>query len=339
MGVSLLTRSPSAPDSRFPAVDDAGDRSGRLSVVAETTVEVPTRVLVLGMARHDGTVAMGSLLPVAEACGQTAEQVRSCLRRLVAEGLLRPGRAAAQARRLRRHRRPAWPRSAATSSAPARLRPGRRRPGLGPAAGGSSPSPSPRRGAAARDAFRDRLLALGGAADPQRPLRVAAPVGQGRRAAEAERLGVGRRASPSRRTDDLEVGGVRDPRELARRLWPVDELADALRALRRRPTATCPSRSLEHARPPRAPPRRRVPARRARPWPSPSRTCFDDDPLLPPELLPRPWPGRAARDAARAQPPPRARAPRGARPARACSAASTTSSSRSPERSRPRGDR
>jgi phenylacetic acid degradation operon negative regulatory protein len=24
--------------------------------------------------------------------------------------------------------------------------------------------------------------------------------------------------------------------------------------------------------------------------------CFDDDPLLPPELLPHPWPGGAARD-------------------------------------------
>jgi phenylacetic acid degradation operon negative regulatory protein len=24
--------------------------------------------------------------------------------------------------------------------------------------------------------------------------------------------------------------------------------------------------------------------------------CFDADPLLPPELLPRPWPGREARD-------------------------------------------
>jgi phenylacetic acid degradation operon negative regulatory protein len=24
--------------------------------------------------------------------------------------------------------------------------------------------------------------------------------------------------------------------------------------------------------------------------------CFDDDPLLPPELLPRPWPGRQARE-------------------------------------------
>ena len=25
-------------------------------------------------------------------------------------------------------------------------------------------------------------------------------------------------------------------------------------------------------------------------------SIFNDDPLLPPELLPRPWPGRAARD-------------------------------------------
>ena len=24
--------------------------------------------------------------------------------------------------------------------------------------------------------------------------------------------------------------------------------------------------------------------------------CFNDDPLLPPELVPRPWPGRSARD-------------------------------------------
>ena len=39
------------------------------------------------MTGHDGTVAMQALLPVAEACGQSSEQLRSCLRRLVAEGL------------------------------------------------------------------------------------------------------------------------------------------------------------------------------------------------------------------------------------------------------------
>ncbi|HUF31625.1 MAG TPA: hypothetical protein VMN58_00275, partial [Acidimicrobiales bacterium] len=53
----------------------------------ETTVEIPTRVLVLGMADEAGTLRAEEILPVAEACGQTAEQVRSCLRRLVTEGL------------------------------------------------------------------------------------------------------------------------------------------------------------------------------------------------------------------------------------------------------------
>src|SRR4029434_60194 len=39
------------------------------------------------MAHKDGTILADEVLPVAEACGQTAEQVRSCLRRLVREGL------------------------------------------------------------------------------------------------------------------------------------------------------------------------------------------------------------------------------------------------------------
>ena len=53
-----------------------------------TAVEVPTRVLVFGMARPDGTIDGAELHAVAAACGQTTEQVRSCLRRLLTEGLL-----------------------------------------------------------------------------------------------------------------------------------------------------------------------------------------------------------------------------------------------------------
>src|SRR3954469_19470401 len=46
----------------------------------------------MGMAHEDGTILAGELYPVAEACGQTPEQVRSCLRRLVTGGrLVRPG--------------------------------------------------------------------------------------------------------------------------------------------------------------------------------------------------------------------------------------------------------
>src|SRR5258706_461502 len=41
------------------------------------------------MAHENGTVVADEVLPVAEACGQSVEQVRSCLRRLVQEGLFR----------------------------------------------------------------------------------------------------------------------------------------------------------------------------------------------------------------------------------------------------------
>ncbi|MDQ1375061.1 MAG: phenylacetic acid degradation operon negative regulatory protein, partial [Actinomycetota bacterium] len=41
----------------------------------------------MGMAHEDGTILASELYPVAEACGQTPDQIRSCLRRLVTEGL------------------------------------------------------------------------------------------------------------------------------------------------------------------------------------------------------------------------------------------------------------
>ena len=58
-----------------------------ITIVADPTVEIPTRTLVFGMVGENGTVAASDLYAVAEACGQTADQVRSCLRRLVSEGL------------------------------------------------------------------------------------------------------------------------------------------------------------------------------------------------------------------------------------------------------------
>ena len=62
-------------------------QTGYDAVVADTTVAIPTRVLVLGMAHEDGTIVANELYPVAEACGQSADQIRSCLRRLVSEGM------------------------------------------------------------------------------------------------------------------------------------------------------------------------------------------------------------------------------------------------------------
>ena len=258
--------------------------------MVETTVDIPTRVLVLGMAHENGTILSEEVFPVAEACRQTPEQVRSCLRRLVREGLFtREGRGrTAQYRaterglhalgaNIERHRLAyvqdhagrGWDRKWHMVS---------------------FAIPEARR--SGRDAFRDRLLALGGAPIAN-GLYVSPHRWEKDVAGEAERLEVGGAVTQAS-TDDLTVGGVSDPRELARRLWPIDELAtryerfveaykgvpDALDAMRKRHERLADAVFLPGAL---------------------SVTVefseiFADDPLLPPELLPRPWPGRAARE-------------------------------------------
>jgi len=258
--------------------------------VSDTTVDIPTRVLVLGMAHEDGTILAEEVLPVAEACRQTPEQVRSCFRRLVREGsFTREGRGRTAAYRateqglkalgasIERHRLAfvqdhagrGWDRKWHLVS-----------------------FAIPEAQRSARDAFRDRLLALGGAAVAN-GLYVSPHHWEKEVHAEAERLGVAASVSHLS-TDDLCVGGVSGPRELARMLWPVDDLAaryerfvdtykrvpDALDAMRERHERMADAVFLPGAL---------------------SVTVefseiFADDPLLPPELLPRPWPGRAARD-------------------------------------------
>ena len=147
---------------------------------------IPTRVLVLGMAHQDGTIVADELYPVAEACGQTAEQVRSCLRRLVAEGLFaRDGRAA---RPLPRHRR-----RARRSRRPPRAPSARLRPGLTPATAGTAVAPRrlrhPRARAPPATRSTTTCCELGGAAVHNglyvSPHRWEKDVGD-----EADRLGV-----------------------------------------------------------------------------------------------------------------------------------------------------
>ncbi len=96
-------------------------------------------------------------------------------------------------------------------------------------------------------------------------------------------------------TDDLEVGGVSDPRRIAARLWPLDAARPPLPGVRRRVPRTCPSCSSSAAGTRAASPRpSSCPA--ASSFGIQFQECFVDDPLLPPELLPRPWPGREARE-------------------------------------------
>jgi phenylacetic acid degradation operon negative regulatory protein len=252
---------------------------------------VPTRVLVLGMAHEDGTVLAAELFPVAEACGQSGEQVRSCLRRVVAEGLfVRAGGSGSTAR------------YQATAAGMAALGATMERTLLAysqDAAGRgwdrqwrlvAFALPESRR--RDRQLFRDRLRALGGAAI-QGGLYVSPHPWHKEVADQAEALGIESSVAMAT-TDDLDVGGERDPRQLARRLWPLDELAEGYEAFVQRyrdlPSVLAAMR------------RRRDKLADASFLPGALsmavgfQACFEGDPLLPPELLPRPWPGRTARD-------------------------------------------
>ena len=260
--------------------------------MTNSTVTIPTRILVTGMAHEDGTILASELYPVAEACGQTPDQIRSCLRRLVTEGLYtRQGSGRAAVFR-------------ATEAGLANLGAyvERTRLAYGQDAAGRGwdrhwhlvafAVPETRR--AARDALRDRLLALGGA-PVQGGLYVSPHQWQKDVRTTAERLGI-LDALTIASTDDLEIAGERDPRELARRLWPIDELAASYDRFVHQFKAVLELLEDMRRRRQRLADERFLPGAFA--MAISYMDCFDNDPLLPPELLPRPWPGRTARDLA-----------------------------------------
>lgn len=270
-----------------------------MAVVADTTdgestahedETLPTRLMVLGLAHRDGTVHGPELYRVAGECGIGIETVRSCLRRLTSEGLFRregegrdavfratpAGRSAldvTQQRHLLAYAQDAagrgWDRRwrLVSFAIPETMR-------------------------TARDAYRDHLLALGGAV-VQPGVYVSPHRWEDDIRAEAHRLGIGEHVTLAS-TDDLSVGGVTDPRQLVERLWPLDELAGRYRSfittyqgvpaqleeMRRRG-----ERISEHDFLPGV---LHLAIR--------FNSCFEVDPLLPPELLPRPWPGKEARE-------------------------------------------
>src|SRR3954453_16021093 len=272
-----------------------------------SAVDIPTRVLVFGMAHHDGTILGSELYPVAEACGQTPDQLRSCLRRIVGEGLFtREGNGPNAVLR-------------ATASGMAALGATMERTRLayGQDAAGRGWDREVRRGAfavparrgwdrqwrlvafavpeakrAARDAFRDRLLELGGAAITN-GLYVSAHNWLKDVHSEADRIGVDALVTTAT-TDDLSMGGVSDPRELARRLWPLDDLAARYAEFVHLYESVPGNLEGMRRRKERLPAAEFLPA--ALTMAVHFQQVFNQDPLLPPELLPRPWPGRAARD-------------------------------------------
>jgi phenylacetic acid degradation operon negative regulatory protein len=247
-------------------------------------------VLVLGMAHHDGTILASELYEVAEACGQTIDQVRSCLRRLVAEGLFtRDG----EGRDATFHATEEGMRALGSTLEKTKLAYHQDAAGKGwDRRWHLVAFAIPESKRAARDAFRDRLIELGGA-PIQNGLYVSPHRWERDAVIEADRQGVREHISTAT-TDDLEIAGERDPRQIARRLWPIDEVAARYEAFCSI-YAGIPE-ALEEMR------RKRRRLSEAEFLPGALiigikfQECFATDPLLPPELLPRPWPGRRARE-------------------------------------------
>lgn len=246
---------------------------------------IPTRLLVMGMAGQDGSIVASEVEPVAEACGQSREQVRAELSLLVDEGLFATEDG---------------DRYAATPAGRAFLDSALERARLAyvqDAAGRGwdrcwhlvAVAPVDDESVAT---FVRRLFALG-AGQIQNGLYVSPHSWESVVIAEADRLGVAD-AVTTAATDELEIGGERDPRTLAGRLWALDDLArryqgfierykevpDALTDMRNRHERLTEAEFLAGALT----------------TVIDFEACFSRDPLLPPELLPRPWPGREARE-------------------------------------------
>ncbi|MFF4318379.1 PaaX family transcriptional regulator C-terminal domain-containing protein [Streptomyces sp. NPDC001568] len=244
---------------------------------------VPTRLVVHALVREDGSVDAGELYEVAGALRMSDQQVRLCVKRLTAEGrFTQEGRGRRAVLRLTGTARAGAAGLPMVPEVEFVRHAYRQDAGLEPWDGAwhlfAFAVPEAARGA--RDALRDTLTSLG-AAPVQGGLYVTPnEVGPYVRARAAD-LGVptGLTCLTSR---DLAVGGITDPADLAARLWPLDAIArryETLRAL-----AEGPGDDLAHA----------VTLAAA------FAEAMGPDPLLPPELLPRPWPGAAARTAAAA---------------------------------------
>ncbi|MEU3068974.1 PaaX family transcriptional regulator C-terminal domain-containing protein [Streptomyces sp. NPDC006906] len=247
---------------------------------------ISTRTLVFALVREDGTVHADELYSVAEAIGMTDQQVRLCVKRLVAEGrFTQEGRG----RRARLH---------ATTDATGSIAPDveyvrhayRQDQGLAPWNGTWHlfAFAIPESARQARDTLRDTLLHLG-AAPLQGGLYVCANDVADIAEAHARHLGV--LPSLTRLTSrDLRVGEESDPVRLAALLWPLPAIAERHEAL-----AALAEDRLARLSGPAAPPTPTERLTYAVELASAFTTAMAPDPLLPAELLPQPWPGARAR--------------------------------------------
>jgi phenylacetic acid degradation operon negative regulatory protein len=252
--------------------------------------EVPTRLLVHALVREDGTVDAGELYSVASLLGMTDQQVRLCIKRLVADGrFTQDGRG-----RKAVLRAVADPTGALAPDAEYVRHAYRQDAGHAPWDGVwhlfAFAIPESRR--TTRDALRDTLLHLG-AAPLQGGLYVTANPVTDIVEAHARHLGVLDSLTFLTSTD-LRVGTLTDPAALAAELWPLKEIAARYERL----TAFAGHCLTELGAPRAADGDGRVAAGRlamAVELAAEFTAAVQPDPLLPPELLPQPWPGTHAR--------------------------------------------
>ncbi|MGW5922240.1 PaaX family transcriptional regulator C-terminal domain-containing protein [Nocardia fluminea] len=248
-------------------------------------VEIPTRLLVESMIREDATIDAGELYEVAAALGMSDQQVRLHIRRLVADGqITQEGRGR---RALLRVGTQMFDSIAPNVEFIGFMYDQDR--GAAPWDGAwrlvAFAVPETRR--QARDAMRDGIVGLGGAA-VQGGLYVSPNPWEPHIEALASRLDISGYLTRLT-TTDLRVGELDCARSIAAHLWPLGKIAaghEQLLAVARARLArlTGPeelSRSeiltmlVELA--------------------AEFTRASELDPLLPPELLPQPWPGTRAR--------------------------------------------
>ncbi|MEU6062425.1 PaaX family transcriptional regulator C-terminal domain-containing protein [Streptomyces sp. NPDC047097] len=249
-------------------------------------VEIPTRLLVHALIREDGTVGADELYTVAGTLGMSDQQVRLCVKRLVAEKrFTHEGRG----RRAVLHATEDTTQALAPNADFLRLA-FRQDAGLAPWDGvwHLAAFAVPESSRTARDSLRETLVHLGGA-PLQGGLYVCANAWEPYVEDAAHRLGV-HGALTLLSTTDLRRGDVREPAELARDLWPLQEIADRYHRLSRiaRPRLDRLTGSAELSPSELLTIAVELAAELSR--------AMEPDPLLPPQLLPRPWPGTQARE-------------------------------------------
>ncbi|WP_435971352.1 PaaX family transcriptional regulator C-terminal domain-containing protein [Streptomyces sp. Qhu_M48] len=281
-----------SPDAMPPRATGGNTGGGGPTVLTGGTTPaapwnpVATRTLVHALVRTDGTVDAGELYTVAGLLAMSDQQVRLCVKRLVAEG-----RFTHEGRGRKAVLRAVADPSGAIAPDVGHVRLARRQDhGLAPWDGTWHlfAFAVPESARAARDALRDTLLALG-SAPLQGGLYVAANPIEPLVEAQADHLGVASQVTCLTSTD-LRVGGLAEPRALAAALWPLEEIAD--RHTRLAAFARSCLERVESPEPLTDPERLALAVQLAAAF----TYAMRPDPLLPPELLPRPWPGASARE-------------------------------------------